>query len=76
MNNQISENTLIELYRCGALDLRKVEKCASKNGINIDDIKDKIKKEQLENKEKIDLNNDETWELLNEDENYKWLQSL
>ncbi len=68
MNNQISENTLIELYRCGALDLRKVEKCASKNGINIDDIKDKIKKEQLENKEKIDLNNDETWELLNEDE--------
>ncbi len=68
MNNQISENALIELYRCGALDLRKVEKCASKNGINIDDIKDKIKKEQLENKEKIDLNNDETWELLNEDE--------
>ena len=68
MNNQMSENTLIELYICGALDLRKVEKCASKNGINIDDIKDKIKKEQLESNEELDLNNDDTWELLNEDE--------
>lgn len=68
MNNQISEKTLIELYICGALDLRKVEKCASKNGINIDDVKDKIKKEKLENNEKIDLNNEDTWNLLNEDE--------
>ncbi len=68
MNHPVSEDTLAGLYQCGAFSLKRVETYASQKGMNLNQIKEKIKEQKLQENEIVDLNNKETWDLLTPDE--------
>ena len=68
MNHPVSEDTLAGLYQCGAFSLKRVETYASQKGMNLNQIKEKIKEQKLKENEVVDLNDKETWELLTPDE--------
>ena len=68
MNHPVSEDTLAGLYQCGAFNLKRVETYASQKGMNLNQIKEKIKEQKLKENEVVDLNDKETWELLTPDE--------
>ena len=68
LNNTVSEDILAELYQCGAFNLKRVENYAKQKNMNLEEIKDKIKQQKFKNPEMIDLNDTETWDLLNTEE--------
>lgn len=68
MEHPISEDTLVGLYQCGAFSLRKVETYATQKEMNSDSIKEKIKQQVFKDKQNIDLNNEEIWDLLEPEE--------
>ena len=68
INYPVSENTLLGLYQCGAFDLKKVEAYAKQNGMNVEEIKEKIKQQKFKDNENMNLKDEETWELLTPEE--------
>ena len=72
-NHSILEDTLIGLYQCGALTLKKVKIYAKEKEMNFDHIKEEIKKTMLQSGNKIDLNNQEIWDLFTPKEKLQML---
>lgn len=68
MEHPVSEETLVGLYQCGAFNLKKVEAYAKEKEMDFSSIKEKIKQQNLKTGEKIDLTNEEIWELLTPEE--------
>ena len=68
MEHPVSEDTLVGLYQCGAFSLKKVETYAKQKEMDVNGIKEKIKQQKFKDKENMNLNDDETWELLTLDE--------
>ena len=68
MEHPVSEDTLVGLYQCGAFSLKKVESYAKQKEMDIHSIKEKIKQQRFKIGEEIDLNNEETWNLLTPEE--------
>ena len=64
----VSEETIVCLYQCGAITLTKIKNYAKQHEINLEQIKEKIKQEKLKNIDTINLNDSETWKLLNSEE--------
>lgn len=68
MEYPVSEDTLVGLYQCGAFNLKKVETYAKQKEMDINSIKEKIKQQKFRNNENINLDDEETWELLTPEE--------
>ena len=64
LNNPISMDALISLYTYGVINLNQLEKCAKKREMNFEEIKEKVKQQKLKEEDNIDLNDEETWNLL------------
>ena len=67
-NYPVSEETLVGLYQCGAFTLKRVEAYAKQKDMDFNSIKEKIKQQKFADNQNIDLNNEETWELLTPEE--------
>lgn len=68
LNYPVSEETLVGLYQCGAFNLKKVESYAKQKDMNFEEIKEKIKQQKFKDNENMNLNDEETWELLTPEE--------
>ena len=64
MEHPVSEDTLIGLYQCGAFSLKKVETYAKQKEMDVNSIKEKIKQQKFKDNENMNLNDEETWNLL------------
>ena len=67
-NYPVSEETLVGLYQCGAFTLKRVEAYAKQKDMDFNSIKEKIKQQKFTDNQNIDLNDEETWELLTPEE--------
>ena len=68
MEHPVSEDTLIGLYQCGAFSLKKVETYAKQKEMDVNSIKEKIKQQKFKDNENMNLNDEETWNLLTPEE--------
>lgn len=67
-NYPVSEEILVGLYQCGAFTLKRVEAYAKQKDMDFNSIKEKIKQQKFTDNQNIDLNDEETWELLTPEE--------
>ena len=68
INYPVSENTLLGLYQCGAFTLKRVEAYKKQKDMDFNSIKEKIKQQKFKDNENMNLNDEETWELLTPEE--------
>ena len=64
MENPVSEDILVGLYECGAFSLKKVKTYAKQKNMNMGEIEEKIRQQKFKDNKNINLNDEETWELL------------
>ena len=68
MENPVSEDILVGLYECGAFGLKKVKTYAKQKNMNMGKIEEKIRQQKFKDNKNINLNDEETWELLTPEE--------
>ena len=68
MEHPVSEDTLVGLYQCGAFSLKKVETYAKQKEMDVNSIREKIKQQKFKDNENMNLNDEETWNLLTPEE--------
>lgn len=68
LNNPVSMDSLISLYSLGVIDLKQLENCADKKEMNFEEIKEKVKRQKIGEGKNININDEETWSLFNQEE--------
>lgn len=73
---ELSEDTVVELYSMGAIELRQLEEYAKQKQMNIEELKNKIKQRKEIDLNNVDLEDKNIWNLLTKEEKIEVLAQM